>query len=787
IGEGDLIFGFNAPREGQNVLLLGFGSAGAMVSRLSVRRMEAAASDSLFAAEAAERIDEWVDAVSQICSSDLPPSGAQSLRAGQSTALEGGQCAQPHSGVLWVRGVEGEARFMGQARCIGSGAMFPLGKEAWLGCEARCVVESAAASEAIGSAGYWRGLEAFQDTVETIIDIQRRRDLEQAQRRLRAKSAAEQAGLSRALGGLEQTLHRRRDEAVVADAEDALLAACRAVGKRLGVEMRAPHGDANRRGRSSPLEEIARVSRLALRRIELAEGWQKKDAGPMLGFVDGGERPVALLPERRRGYRVVDPMSGGSVAVTARSAKEVSETAFTFYRTLPDRPVGGREVAQFAARGAGRDLLTVAMMGAAGGMLALATPLAIGAVFDTIVPSAERLMLGHVTLGLIVIALSAAAFQMTRNVALVRLRHRAGVALQAAVWDRLINLPAKFFSKYSAGDLAVRAMGVEAIMDQLSASAITTVVTGAFSIFSLGLLFYYSPWMAMIGLLLVLCAVVVIVACGAAQIRYQRQIEESQGKLESLMLQLLQGISKIRIAAAEDRAFAQWATKFAAQTRLQMSSRTISNVLDVFVISFPPITFAVLFLLAARGALTEGAGLSTGAFLAFLSAFTMLLFGLMQVGSTVVDLMNVAPTWSRLKPILKESPEIEAVMLDPGPLRGRIEAANLSFRYDPAGPLILDEVSFRAEPGAFVALVGPSGSGKSTLLRLLLGFETPASGAISYDGFDLAGIDLRALRRQIGVVLQNGDLFPGDIFTNIVGSAIDLTLEDAWEAARLAG
>jgi ABC-type bacteriocin/lantibiotic exporter with double-glycine peptidase domain len=160
---------------------------------------------------------------------------------------------------------------------------------------------------------------------------------------------------------------------------------------------------------------------------------------------------------------------------------------------------------------------------------------------------------------------------------------------------------------------------------------------------------------------------------------------------------------------------------------------------------------------------------------------------MMQFGSTVVTMLNIVPIYARLRPILEAAPEVDATKADPGSLRGRIEVANISFRYGDDGPLVLEDVSFDAHPGEFIALVGPSGSGKSTLLRLLLGFEQPVSGSIAYDGFDVAGLDPWRLRRQLGVVLQAGHLLPGDIFTNIVGSAVDLTLNDAWEAARLAG
>jgi ABC-type bacteriocin/lantibiotic exporter with double-glycine peptidase domain len=113
------------------------------------------------------------------------------------------------------------------------------------------------------------------------------------------------------------------------------------------------------------------------------------------------------------------------------------------------------------------------------------------------------------------------------------------------------------------------------------------------------------------------------------------------------------------------------------------------------------------------------------------------------------------------------------------------EASRLRFRYKEDLPIVLNDVSFTINPGEFVAFVGHSGSGKSTLFRLLLGFEKPESGFIHFDGLDLDDIDPQALRRQMGVVLQNGRITDGDIFTNIIGTA-PLSIDDAWEAARAA-
>ena len=178
--------------------------------------------------------------------------------------------------------------------------------------------------------------------------------------------------------------------------------------------------------------------------------------------------------------------------------------------------------------------------------------------------------------------------------------------------------------------------------------------------------------------------------------------------------------------------------------------------------------------------------MATGDFIAFNGAFGSFTANMMSATGAIIAMMMSIPIYEQAKPILQSLPEVNAAMADPGALRGDIEISQASFRYDPEGAAILNEVSISVRSGEFVALVGPSGSGKSTILRLLLGFERLESGSIYFDDQDVSGLDIPAVRRQIGVVLQNGGMMSGDIFTNITGSSL-ATLDDAWEAARMAG
>ena len=788
IETGSVLFGLHAHPAGHNILIMGYGSADATVSRLPVSRLATAAIDPKASREIADAVDHWIATICELCAAEMAPGGTRSLRGGTTCELAAGQSAQPQHGVLWLRPIQGAARFLGHdgPSTIKGDILFPVSKDAWLTAEDHCTFESRPSAELVLGDSYWRGLDAFHDTVESIIDSQRQRDRETTRRRLIAKSEADRSTLSAAFTDLESILNRPRPIRISEGAQSALVAACRLVGEHLGIDVHEPSQAVRRSETANPLEDIARLSRFSFRRVELRDEWYRADGGPLLGFLADGESPVALVPESPGSYRLHDVMKGTVCRVTGQVAATVSPSAFMFYRSLPDHSLRGIDLLRFASRGVRRDLFNVAALGAAGGLLTMITPVAIGWIFDSIIPAVERTQLLQITAGLFVAAIAMGAFQLTRNIAMIRIKHRAGDALQAAVWERLVNLPVKFFSNYTAGDLGVRAMGVDTIMSTLSTSAISTIVSSIFGVFAIGLLFYYSPIIAVIAIGLVLVVVTVIVISGLARMRYQTRIEESRGKLAGMLLQFINGIAKLRVAAAEDRAFAQWAALFASQRRLVVRSRMISNNLDVFLSSFPVIASMVIYVMVADTG-SGPAAMSTGAFLAFVSAFATLLSGMSRLGSTVVGLLNVVPIYKRLTPILEAKPEVDASKADPGVLRGHIEVSNLSFRYEADGPLILQDVNIEAQPGEFVAIVGASGSGKSTLLRLLLGFEQQESGSIAYDGFDAAGLDPWRLRRQLGVVLQDGDLLPGDLFTNIVGASIDLTLDDAWEAARQAG
>jgi NHLM bacteriocin system ABC transporter ATP-binding protein len=351
--------------------------------------------------------------------------------------------------------------------------------------------------------------------------------------------------------------------------------------------------------------------------------------------------------------------------------------------------------------------------------------------------------------------------------------------------DRLLALPVPFFRDYTVGDLASRARAVNMVRDLLGGVAATSIVNGAFATVYLGLLFWYSWKLALVAIGLVLLALTFTILFAMRAVRFQRQQQAVAGKISGLVFQLINGVGKLRVSGSEGRAFAVWCGRFREQKDLAYRAGVAQNVVMVFNSVLPLLAVGVLFGVAGWLS-TSGESMSTGQFVAFNSAFGTFFASAVALSGTLVSVLVAIPILERAEPILRTLPETSANQPDAGELTGRIEGTHLTFRYREDGPVILRDVSFQARPGEFIAFVGPSGSGKSTTLRMLLGFEKPETGAVYYDGQDLATVDISGVRAQIGVVLQSSRLTSGDVFQNIIGSA-PLSLDDAWEAAEMAG
>lgn len=565
---------------------------------------------------------------------------------------------------------------------------------------------------------------------------------------------------------------------------DFLLNACRLIGQVLNIVIVPPLLDGPGSQSKMQLDDIVRASRIRTREVALNGEWYKQDAGPILGYMKEDDRPVALIPASSSQYILHDPTMGTKKVVSKDTAHEIKTFGFIFYRPFEQKKITLGDLVSFGYQGCWkRDLVMIALMGVVGGILGTAMPLATGTIFNTIIPEGERGQLLQIAFFLGASVLATMIFQLIRSLATLRLEGKMEASIQAAVWDRLLSLPVPFFKQFSAGELAMRAMGISQIRRILSGTTLNTILSGIFSVFTFALLFYYDTGLAWVAAVLAAAAIVVMGSLGYRQMNHERKLLKISHKISGMMLQLIGAVTKFQVAGAEGRAFHRWAKEFWEQRKVAFKRETLGNLLAAFNSFFPILSSVVIFYTMTSAT----ASLSPGQFIAFNSAFITFMCSMVSFSQSLISTNIVIPLYQRAKPILETLPEYDDTKINPKTLTGSIEVSHVSFRYKEEGPLILQDVSLQINEGDYVALVGPSGCGKSTLFRVLLGFEQPETGKVYYNGQDLTKIDIRSVRRQLGVVLQNGQLMSGNIFSNIVGTDPHLTIDDAWEAARMAG
>jgi len=682
--------------------------------------------------------------------------------------------------LAWVRHVSGMSLYMGMEDLPDSGLWFPLAPAAWMQTLTDSVVNVESSSGLVRDEGLWRGVSGYLRTFLACTSLNAAFASADRLVSLREKAAADVRVARGGLLRLASVIDSGIAPPSAHDSADTLAAACGLVARAIGVNVAALERPLS--GRT--VNDVAESGHMRARRVLLRDDWFRTDGGPLLAFTADGGRPVALLPVSPSSYVLHDPKDGSARPVDRSVAEALAPEAYTLYRPLPPRKLGLSDIPPFGLRGSWRDLAWAGGLSAVGGLVGLVVPMLTRTIYNDIIPGAERGRLLQVVAIIFGFTVASLFFELAKSIFVQRTRARTDHNLEPALWDRLLRLPATFFRQFTAGDLAQRTMALVRVQDMLSSATFISLFSAVFSLLYLALLFFYDTKLALLSLALVLVSALATTVVSAVQIRLQRKVVGLQGKLSGLTLQFISGVAKLRAGGAEDRALALWAEDFAQQGRVGYTMASVGNAFDAFNALFGVLGSALIF--AGAVYFERDNDMDMGTFMAFWAAFGGLQGGLLTLVGGVTKVFQAKPLFERLEPILSELPEDGGSDGDPGRIEGAIEVSGVTFGYGENGPMVLRDVSFKVEPGSFVAITGPSGSGKSTLLRLLLGFEKPQSGCILYENQDLSQLDAAKVRKQLGVVLQNGGLLPGDIFTNIIGAST-LTIEDAWQAARMAG
>jgi len=622
----------------------------------------------------------------------------------------------------------------------------------------------------------------------------RESEIQNEKNRIYKKITSEADNLSNTLNRLRLIVMGEKNKQLVISSPSSklnndLFATCQLIGDAVGFNFKAPKFmESFSTSTTNQLYVIAQSSKVRVRKVILRGNWWKEESGHLLAFYKNDKRPVALIQNSPNSYLLKDVSNGDDIKVNYEVADKLEPIAYMVFYGFNETMNSIKKIGKFAIQGIKKDSKFLILAAFAGSLVGLLVPILTGVMFDDVIPAADKSLHIQVFMIMLLIGLVSAGLQLIQGVLQLRVETKSSINLQAGVMDHLLRLPVTFYRRYSSGDLTNRALSINAIRQILSSTVMTAVLSGAFSFVNLGLLFYYESSLAWVGIGLAVLAVIFMIAIGILKLKHDREISDIQGDLQGFLFEFLSGITKIRITGGERRIFTLWAAKFSKLKQLGFRSGTYQNSVEIFNSSYPLFTsiffFAFIYYTVSN---TPTAGMiSVGAFVAFIAAFNQFLRECLKMSMALITSLNIITLYERVSPILEETPESSGESTDPGELEGDIEMNSVYFRYGEDQPLVLKNLSFKINQGEMIAFVGTSGSGKSTIMRLLLGFEEPEAGSIYYDSDPYDSMNKDLVRRQIGVVLQNGALMAGSIFKNIVGNS-ELTLEDAWAAARMAG
>lgn len=529
------------------------------------------------------------------------------------------------------------------------------------------------------------------------------------------------------------------------------------------------------------LEYLLRPHNIMRKDVTLEKGWYRDSIGALLGTRKSDGRVMALLPKGVFGYVYRDELTGKSVRITARNQDQFDAQAIAFYKVFPltkiNLPTLLRYIVQTISTA---DYLMFALATLIVVLIGLLIPRLNNLLVGLVAESGSRKLLASMAAFMACVSVSSLMFGAVKSLMMARIKLRMNLSVQAATMARILALPASFFKEYSSGELSSRASQVSKLCDMLASALLSTGLTSVFSLIYIGQIFLYAPALVRPAFIIVLITVLFSLCTALLQMKVSKKTMEVAAKENGLGYALLKGIQKIRLSGAETRAFARWMQVYSEKVRLTYH--------PPFLVKFNA-TIALLISLVGTIVMYEAAfvsGVSIADYYAFNTAYGMVSGAFLSFASIAHTLAGCGPTLEMVKPFFDAAPEASEDKQTVTSLDGRIELDNICFRYDENMPNVLDNLTLKIEPGQYVAIVGATGCGKSTLMRLMLGFEKPQKGAIYYDGRDLDTLDTKSLRKRIGVVMQNGKLLHGDIYSNIVIAAPWLTVNDAWRAAELA-
>lgn len=532
------------------------------------------------------------------------------------------------------------------------------------------------------------------------------------------------------------------------------------------------------------VEDMARMSHFPVRKLMLDPKWYQKEGGCLLAWMisdDESAQPVACIPARWGGYRYLERSTGVWKKVDGKAAEKFLPQAYMIYKPFPSEKITAKKLLEYALGYFNfKDGAAYLLLCGVGMLISLLLPTLTQLIYDKYLNFGDAHHIIQLCLVILVCNMSGLCFGIVRNLAVFRGISSAKYAVQAAAYDRLFNLTDSVFRQYEPADLGNRISGVGQIFDeiinQFSAAIMAAICSFAYLIVTVR----YAPTMTLYGMGILLLGMLCIWPFIFFQKKYVGKQLDAESKMEAASYQFIDGVEKLKLAGAENKATAEFLKTYLNVKRCYTKSQRIMQVRVLLNLGITTILSAAFYYLA----IFEENGLTVGAFLGFVSAFGGFSGAVLGLLDALASTGSITALFERAQPILQQVPEYEQQELVLDSLSGRIELDHVTFSYRKTEEPVLKDISVHIEPGEYVGIVGASGCGKSTLMKLLLGFESPDQGKIYFDGHDITKLNKRELRKKMGVVLQDGKVFGGSIYENITLTAPGASKESVLEAIR---
>lgn len=690
--------------------------------------------------------------------------------------------------VRWIDNIKSDAFFIGDSGfTIKKETLLhlPLTSYSWF---EMCEKSSSPVYETvnlIGDALFWKSLEIYFSIIIKLCFIHIENEKLFYNIVLYNKVEANEAAIKDSLAFFKRGFYEPKEQLAYFDSKaDPVYAAIARVGNYLKINIPPVKEPKREFTARQVFKTIMKRGKTFYRNVHLEEEWYQHNHGPLIAFLKENDKPLALIPNKHKKYLAYDSATAEGELVTPEMAEKIDKAAFMIYRkedkskiTLIDllTPTVSKSVPMIS------DII-FAMLAAS--ILGLGIPLLTQYIFENSIISDDKTGLVQIGLILLAITLSVFGFELTKQYLILNLENKLDFSIQGTYWDKILRLPVNFFKTHAPGEFVSWVGNLVTMRTLLANNFFILVFSLVMMVVNFSMLFYYSAEVSLKIFLAFVVLIGIYITILFRRLTYEFLISTEFAKMYALLSEFFSAISKIRLAGAEYRVFLRWTIVFSKLRRLYLFAQRYTVYLSILIEGVPLLLIFVMYLSIAF--YSSKFSFSTGKFLAFNIILGQLAVVVYQLMGALFRLLPIIPMYKKSRIFLDAKSEVTSGILDPGELKGAIEINNVSFKYAHSAGYILNNVSFNIEAGEYVAIVGKTGVGKSTLMRLLVGFDTPLTGRIYYDGKDLSTIDVNLVRQQLGIVLQQDSLTPGSIYDNIAGVS-DVNIDDVWKIAEEVG